>query len=120
MNNHDRLNPNVLNNLRYYYEKAGLEKKTGRQFEEMTYKAEEVFARSGAGQVCDWHLDVLEEYFGIPVYEYLLEHQQYYMEGCKYQPTKSALKKYLKTPFFRNRTPKIDIDTLLSMVSAMR
>ena len=110
----------IVNTLKRYYVESDLEKKTGHPFEDQMYKAEELFAYKDKGQVCSWQLVALEDYFGVPVYDYLLLHQDYYMEGCKRQYSKSRMRQYLKTPFLRNKMIKFHISSFRMMVAAMR
>ena len=111
--------PSILNTLRHYYTMTGMEKKTGKPIEDWLYKAHELFRCIEKGQVGAWHLDTIEEYFGVPAYSYLLDRQKYYMNETSIKRCKSDLRTYLKSPFKRNGEVKFHIEQFRTMISVM-
>ena len=112
--------PSIMQCLVHYYKVSGMEKKTGKLFEDRLYKAEELFSYQEDGHICNWHLDTIEEYFGVPVYDYLLPRQDCYLNyGCVSQKSKESMRSYLKTPYLRNRAIKFHIDDFRRMIGVM-
>lgn len=95
-------NPTILYCLKHYYKKSGKDKETGKPIEDWLYKANELFRYQEDGHISAWHLDTIEDYFGVPAYNYLLDHQECYMDGCPIQRDKAAMRRYLRNSFHRN------------------
>lgn len=112
--------PSILNCLKHYYVSTGKEKTFGKPFEDFLYKANELFECVGDGHIGFWHLDTIEEYFGVPAYDYLLSRQGAYMhEDCKQLQTKDELRQYLHSFYLRNGAIKFHVEEFRKMVSVM-
>ena len=110
----------ILYSLKYYYYKSGKDKETGRQIEDWLYKAKELFGYQEDGHICHWHLDTIEDYFGVPAYDYLLSHQECYMDDdCPIQRTKAQMRNYLHTFHLKNGRVKFHVYDFRRMISAM-
>ena len=110
----------ILYSLKYYYHKSGKDKETGRPIEDWLYKAKELFGYQEDGHICHWHLDTIEDYFGVPAYNYLLSHQECYMDDdCPIQRTKAQMRNYLHTFHLKNGKVKFHVYDFRRMISAM-
>ena len=112
-------NPGVP--FKNYYHKSGKDKETGRPIEEdWLYKAKELFGYQEDGHIYHWHLDTIEDYFGVPAYNYLLSHQECYMDDdCPIQRTKAQMRNYLHTFHLKNGRVKFHVYDFRRMISVM-
>lgn len=112
--------PSIKQCLVHYYKTSGMEEKTGRPVEDWLYKAKELFSYQEDGHISNWHLDTIEEYFGVPVYDYLLPRQDCYLyDDCVSQKSKGSMRSYLKTSHLRNGAIKFHIDDFRRMIGVM-
>jgi len=112
--------PLILECLKYYYHKSGKDKETGRPIQDWLYKTKELFGYQDDGHISHWHLDTIEEYFGVPAYEYLLAHQECYMnDECSIQRTKAQMRNYLHTFHLKNGRVKFHVNDFRRMIGAI-
>lgn len=112
--------PSILYCLIYFYHKSGKDKENGRPIEDWLYKANELFRYQEDGHICHWHLDTIEDYFGVPAYDYLLSHQERYMDDdCPIQRTKAQMRNYLHTFHLKNGRVKFHVHNFRRMISVM-